>query len=228
MKTVPTYYAVIPANVRYDKNLRANEKLLYGEITALTNKTGECWATNNYFAEVYQVTPQAISKWISNLAKQRYITVEYHYRENTKEIESRVIRIADVSTNIDEVSTNVSRGINKCLGGYKQTIKENNTRVNNTRDNKNNVHSDFESLWDEYPRKQGKQQAEKAFYKAIKNGVTVEEIRQGIRAYTAYIKKERTPDKYIKMGSTFFNGGCWADDYGVAPIEQSKDLDGIF
>ena len=38
MNEKPNYYAIIPANVRYDNELRANEKLLYGEITALSSK----------------------------------------------------------------------------------------------------------------------------------------------------------------------------------------------
>ena len=67
----PNYYAIIPANVRYNKTLKANEKLLYGEITALMQKTGECWASNNYFARLFEVTPQAISKWLLGLQNKR-------------------------------------------------------------------------------------------------------------------------------------------------------------
>lgn len=121
-----SYYAIIPANVRYDSTLRANEKLLYGEITALTNKTGECWASNKYFADLYNVTNQAISRWILNLHKKGYITIDYIYRENSKEIEKRIIKM---------VSTNIDTGINKCCGGYQQKVKDNNTSINNTNNN---------------------------------------------------------------------------------------------
>ena len=118
----PSYYAIIPANVRYDKTLRANEKLLYGDITTLTNKTGECWASNNYFARLYEVTPQAISKWINDLADKGYIKITY--KRKHKLIEKRVIQLG--------VSTNVYGGINKYSQGYQQMFKENNTSNNIT------------------------------------------------------------------------------------------------
>lgn len=135
------YYAVIPANVRYDKRLKANEKLLYGEITALTNERGYCWASNKYFSDLYGVTPQAVSKWINGLKDCGYISIEYTYKNGTKEIEGRRIKLAstgvsEVSTSISDVSTNDSEGINKCFKGYQQKVKDNNTdnnnRVNNT------------------------------------------------------------------------------------------------
>ena len=68
------YYAIIPASVRYDKNITANAKLLYGEITALCNDKGFCWATNRYFAELYRVSKKTISIGINLLEKAGYIT----------------------------------------------------------------------------------------------------------------------------------------------------------
>ena len=37
-----SYYAVMTAEVRYDKELCPNAKLLYAEITALSNTKGYC------------------------------------------------------------------------------------------------------------------------------------------------------------------------------------------
>lgn len=61
------YYAIIPASIRYNKDLKFPERLLYGEITALTNKEGYCFASNRYFANLYSVTIETISRWISHL-----------------------------------------------------------------------------------------------------------------------------------------------------------------
>lgn len=122
----PSYYAIIPADVRYDRNLKANEKLLYGEITCLSQKEGYCFASNNYFAELYEVTPQAISGWVKNLERCGYITCEYLH--NGTEIKERRIRIAN-STNLEKGnSTNLEKGINKSLKGYKEKFKDNTTR----------------------------------------------------------------------------------------------------
>ena len=56
----PSYYAIIPAKIRYDSRLTASEKLLYGEITAMCNQEGYCWATNEYFAELYGGTARCV------------------------------------------------------------------------------------------------------------------------------------------------------------------------
>lgn len=73
------YYAIIPNEVMFDENLMANAKLLYGQITLLANKEGYCWASNNFFAKKNHSSPQSVSKWISNLAENNYIKVEYEH-----------------------------------------------------------------------------------------------------------------------------------------------------
>ena len=116
MKENPTYYANIPANVRYS-NLKPNAKLLYGEITALSNKLGYCFASNNYFAELYGVSKNTVSRWISDLKKLGFITIQIE-RNFNKEIIKRIIGIdKKVDTPIDQI------------------VKGNTTRINTTSNN---------------------------------------------------------------------------------------------
>lgn len=70
-----SYYAIIPANVRYDDSLIPSAKLLYGEITALCNEKGYCWASNEYFANQYKVSKPTIQNWLKSL-KKRAISIE--------------------------------------------------------------------------------------------------------------------------------------------------------
>lgn len=130
----PNYYSVIPANVRYDKKLKDKAKLLYGEITALSNKDGYCWATNSYFANLYEVSNTTISTLIKNLVEQGYLESQIIYKEGSKEIEKRMLKI--VHTPIKE---NLNRYLKKVKEPIKENLKENNTRIikEEERENKN-------------------------------------------------------------------------------------------
>ena len=76
MNEQPSYYSIITANVRYDNRLTDSEKLLFAEITSLSNKYGYCTATNSYFARLYEVVKETISRRISNLTKYGYLKIE--------------------------------------------------------------------------------------------------------------------------------------------------------
>ena len=74
--STPAHYAIIPADVRYHPDLTANAKLLYGEITALCQREGYCWATNQYFADLYGVKVLAIKRWIGALVGAGFLETE--------------------------------------------------------------------------------------------------------------------------------------------------------
>lgn len=77
--------------------------------------------------------------------------------------------------------------------------------------------TEFENLWKMYPNKKGKPKALKAYQKARKNGVTFEEVKQGIENYCKQIKAKQTKMEYIKHGSTWFNSEGWTDEYDFTP-----------
>ena len=93
-----SYFAILPANVRYDTRLKDKAKLLYGEITALCNEKGFCWASNNYFAELYSISKGTVSKLLSELKKYGYINIELIYKDNSKEVKKRIITLLSNST----------------------------------------------------------------------------------------------------------------------------------
>lgn len=86
------------------------------------------------------------------------------------------------------------------------------------------LEAEFEDVWLLYPRKQGKQNALKAYIKARKAGTTAQEVVDGLNAYVDYIRLEKVEERYVKQGSTWFNQCCWNDDYTVHRKPTTKDI----
>lgn len=75
--STPNYYAIVPANVRYDKNLSYLEKILYAELTALSNRMGYCFASNEYFCTNFGNSVRTIQRAIAHLEEMAYIAVRF-------------------------------------------------------------------------------------------------------------------------------------------------------
>ena len=112
-------------------------------------------------------------------------------------------------------------------------IPNTNTTTNtNTKQIKNNdqpakpsdheLLNEFEDLWQQYPRKQGKAKALEAYKRARKAGVDKTTVLDGISRYNAQITANKTKAKYIMQGSTWFNGKRWEDEYTDQPKTQPK------
>lgn len=198
MEDKKSYYAIIPANVRYDKELTPNAKLLYGEITALCNEKGYCWANNSYFAELYKVSKVSVSKWISSLEKKYYISTEIIYKEGSKEILHRYIRI------VNDLSKK------SLIPPVKEKLKDNTTvSFNNT----SNIYTlTFQKFWEIYPIKKSKGDAIKAWNKLKPNEELLNQILDAVRKQKTSEDWTKDNGKFIPYPATWLNGQRWLDE----------------
>lgn len=111
--------------------------------------------------------------------------------------------------------TNPTQSQDKVEANPTQTLplnKLNKTKLNKTIYKKENIQKEksvcvfFEKLWSAYPRKQGKQSVTQKSMSDI-NAIGLDKMLGAITAYKRYIADNEIEERYVKMGSTFFNGG---------------------
>lgn len=152
MSENPNYYAILTAEVRYDKRLSPNAKLLYAEITALCGKDGKCWAKNSYFAELYEVSKKSISRWVNELVENGYIKSKIIYKKDTKEIENRYLTLSNsTDKNVNTYGQKHTEGMDKNVDTpMDKKVIDNNTRLeyykenNKKESNSNYTNANFE------------------------------------------------------------------------------------
>lgn len=217
MSDEPAYYGILPANVRYDKRLKPMEKIMFTEITSLSNKKGYCYSKNKYFADLYEVSPETVSRWISNLVKYGYVNRIIKYMDGTKAVENRFLTINPVP--IDKiVNTPIDKNNRPPID---QNVKNNNTRNSNII--KINIGCVF-CVWSKYPSKKGKAQSMKKIPKLLKEfkiGVIIRAIDRYIED-VEYQRSKGFKSLAFKNGSTFFNSGIY--DYVSDDYELVKDV----
>lgn len=214
MTEQPSYYSIITANVRYDNRLTDSEKLLFAEITSLSNKYGYCTATNSYFARLYEVVKETISRRISNLTKYGYLKIETV--KDGKQIKQRkMYPLTQSSIPIDvKINTPIDNSVNTPIDA---NVKENNTsnnitRLNNTSRNNNSAtditRERFEEWWKLYDKKLDKKKAFSLFKSALKEH-EFETIMNGTREYLKTI----TNKQYQKYPKTFLSQESYLNDF---------------
>lgn len=137
MSEAPNYYAIIPAHIRYDEHLNSNEKLLYAEITSLSNKNGYCWATNKHFADLFKTSEKTITRWIKSLESKNYIKCEvgtFRYADGTVKKTRKIYIDNFVPYHMDIYGNNHMDNFGQ--NHMDKNVPYNNTIVNNTIVNK--------------------------------------------------------------------------------------------
>ena len=130
----PSYYTVIPAFVRYDDDLLRKPKsiLLYGEIAALSNQKGYCWANNSYFSKRLKVSGRMVQDYLDILVKKGYVARALKYKPGTKQVDKRILSIASRPGEIHFTTPSETDFVSPGEADFADNI----TSINTTRVNK--------------------------------------------------------------------------------------------
>lgn len=115
----------IPKEIWLSKDLSSNEKILLAEIDSLGGSSDGCFASNQYFADFFDLSKDRISRLVSGLKNKGYITVELIYKEGTCEVDKRIIKLNPYSY--------FYQGVQNHQGGIGENTKDitNNYNINN-------------------------------------------------------------------------------------------------
>ena len=227
-------YSVIPARVRDDHTLRPNAKLLYGELSALAQAEGYCWASNAYLAEQLGVAPKTVEGLLRQLKDRGHIRLEVERSEETNEVLRRKIWICGPpGSSVPPPLKNEGRSPQNCgdppLKNEDRIIQENNTSNNppynppkgeaparkRKRSNEPKEAPDwkperFAAFWAAYPCGKSKQAAIRAWDKLRPDDALIHEMALGLKR--AMKSEEWQRGIGIPYASTWLNNRRWEDE----------------
>ena len=122
-KSKPSYYGILPAHVRYDNDLPPMARIMYAEITALSNKDGYCSAGNDYFAKLYDVSNVTVSRWVSKLGKHGHISID------ADPVTGHDRKLYPLNKSVIPHNKNVKAPIQKDQGPLNKNVKHNSTSI---------------------------------------------------------------------------------------------------
>jgi len=96
-----------PKEVWCNSNLSMVEKGLLVEINSLS-KNGECYATNQHFADFLGISKSSVSKLIPDLVKRGYLQSTLIYKiteKGKKQIDKRILKLTDPITYTSQIET---------------------------------------------------------------------------------------------------------------------------
>lgn len=142
----PGYYAIIPADVRYDDRIPANAKLLYAEISALIGAAGFCYASNQYFARIYGMSADSITRLFKKLEDNGYIKREIE-KDQTGQVVRRKIYLSVSVPQIQPPDFFTGTPLQKNREGTCK--KDGETNTSNTNIEKENIKEKAKALTDD-------------------------------------------------------------------------------
>ena len=215
-------YIAIQGWMVSELGLKGNELLIYAIIYGFTQKENQ-WYTGSrkYLSEWTGATKQTVGNYLKSLADKGYIEKREQFVNGVKFCDYRVKKSPGVGEKFTQGRLKIHEGVGEKFTPINNStyIKEHNNRTYIYSDP---VEDNFEMLWDLFPNKKGKSAVSKKTKKEIyKIGYD-----HMVRAIERYANEVKGVDiKFVKHGSTFFNGSYkdYLDDVYVPPRDTSND-----
>lgn len=191
MSEKPNYFAVLPSDVRYNKKLSPMERLLYAEITCLTNHKGYCWASNAYLGRLFDRNPKSISRNLQNLSLHNHIKI-YLVKDDKKNVDKRIISLVTKLPKSAKLPPP-----QKCVPPLLKNVEDNNI---------NEKIVLFEEFWEAYSVKKSRQLCYDKFI-----ALSLDICKKCVVAAKEY-SESITDSTFKKHPGTWLNQGCWDDE----------------
>ena len=238
----PSYWAVLPSAIRYDPTITAGARLLYAEISSLTDARGYCWASNSYFQQLYGISEPTVQRYLRALKAGGYIRIQDgDGGQGRRKIYAGVNPLSGNPVNFDGVTPSklTPNPVKNGTQNKKEIRKENDPPVA-----PQGAGADFEpkkapdwkperfaKFWDYYPLHKSKQRAIRAWDKLKPSDELLAVIGRALARQIAESKRkaerERRPWEWKTHAATYLNDARWTDELegraaeGVGPYRQS-------
>ena len=225
----PGFWAVIPAVVRYDAQLPPNAKLIYAEISALTDAAGFCFASNAYFQRLFNVSERTVQNLLRALQKQGYIRIE----DGNGGAGRRKI-YAGINPLSGNPAENCGVTPQKIAGPPAENcgdIKKYNKKYNNPPKAPQGAAGEiwdreaFEAFWALYPKKKDKAKAVTEWNRLKADRKLMRVMSAALRAQMASEEWQRDNGRAIPYPCRWLSHRRWEDEQNVtmpAPREEAQ------
>lgn len=210
----PSYWAVLPAAIRYDPEIPASAKLLFAEISSLTESRGYCYASNEYFLKLFGMAERTLQRHLKALESAGYIRIlDGSGGKSRRKIYAGINPLSYPVKN-DGVTPSKMTGppVKNDAHNKKEIKKENDppkapqgaASVPSWKPER------FSGLWDYYPRHTSKQAAVKAWDKLKPSDELIAQMGRALRRQKAWDEWQRGIG--IPHLSTYLNQRRWEDE----------------
>ena len=214
----PNYWAVLPAAVRYDPTITAGARLLYAEISSLTDALGYCWASNSYFQQLYGISEPTVQRYLRALKAGGYIRIkDGDGGQGRRKIYAGVNPLSGNPVKNDGVTLSklTPNPVNFDTQNKKEIRKENDPPK--APQGAAWEPMMFERFWKLYPRKRDKLKALRAWDKLKADRKLMQTMSAALKAQMATEEWQRDNGRAIPYPSTWINNRRWEDELEQSP-----------